>query len=944
MLACAPDVGVWLRRNAMFRRSLLIVCAASALAATEVRAQMLTGTIVGAVRDEQGASIPEASIRLSSPSIIGGRAETSPDAHGGFRFQALLPGDYRLEVDAPGFARWQETTIVIGVGQTIERRVVLGLAPISAAMVIEGRGSRLDARMSGFETRFGREYLEGIPSRRFSLFDFLRVAPGVSPTSPTSVLDDRVSAFGSSTNENVFLIDGSNFTCPCSGFALAEPGIDTIQEIQIRSVGASAEFGNAQGAVFNVVTRQGGNRFQSELSYYAQPAVLTSRPVVLDCPDCSGGQSGYARDRYHDLTANTGGPVVRDRFWFFAGAQYRFDGDSQPGANPAFPRTYELTNVSWKVTWQATRGLRAVHAFSDQFSVAPERPTLVLPFETTVRVKTRVPTSMFANVTHVLSRTTLWDAQVGRMVFSQTSAPSAGDGEVANRFDRATGVSSGGPSTIGHQVRMRTSGKATMTHIARLAAIAHEWKFGVQVERGEHFLSNRVPTGVRYEDNRGERFQSVSRDPVVTGGAFVTAGVFISDSLTLGTRTIVNAGVRFDHSRAFSQDVYERDVTGRETGRVVAGLGPLYTWNLFSPRLGITARLTENAATVLRASYGRFHQGVLTAELQSVHPGVTPITTKGFDPATGDYTRLVSTVDPRINVRLDSETRSPRTEQFSVSVERELGRSYVVSTAFVHKDGRDFTGWTDTGGAYREELRRLPDDRIVPVFVLTNSPSDRRFLLTNPADYSLTYNGLAVVLEKRASGIWQAFASYTLSRTAGLLLSSGNGAAAAQVSSSIGPSTAAFGRDPNSLTNARGLLPGDRPHMVRVMGTLTVPGTGAVIAGNLQYYSGTPWTASADVDASVGQGPQRLVRVLLEPRGTRRLPSQALLDVRVSRSFRWGRDRGRSELLLDVLNVLDNTAVEGLATDDLFSPNFAQPTVFVDPRRVMVGVRTTFGR
>ena len=143
--------------------------------------------------------------------------------------------------------------------------------------------------------------------------------------------------------------------------------------------------------------------------------------------------------------------------------------------------------------------------------------------------------------------------------------------------------------------------------------------------------------------------------------------------------------------------------TARVSSGVVAGAGPLYTWNLFSPRLGVTARLTENATTVLRASYGRFHQGVLTAELQAVHPGVTPIITKGYDPATGDYTRPVSNVDPRINVRLDSGTRSPRTEQYSVSLERELGRSYVVSTALVHKDGRDFTGWIDTGGEYREK-------------------------------------------------------------------------------------------------------------------------------------------------------------------------------------------------------------------------------------------------
>ena len=70
-----------------------------------------------------------------------------------------------------------------------------------------------------------------------------------------------MSTFGSGGNENLFLIDGTNFTCPCAGVSRAEPGVDVIQEVQMQSVGASAEYGNIQGAVFNVVTRQGSNRF-----------------------------------------------------------------------------------------------------------------------------------------------------------------------------------------------------------------------------------------------------------------------------------------------------------------------------------------------------------------------------------------------------------------------------------------------------------------------------------------------------------------------------------------------------------------------------------------------------------------------------------------------------------------------------------------------------------
>ena len=81
----------------------------------------------------------------------------------------------------------------------------------------------------------------------------------------------------------------------------------------------------------------------------------------------------------------------------------------------------------------------------------------------------------------------------------------------------------------------------------------------------------------------------------------------------------------------------------------------------------------------------------------------------------------------------------------------------------------------------------------------------------------------------------------------------------------------------------------------------------------------------------------------LEPRGSRRLSSQSLLDVRVSRSMPVGRV-GQVELLLDLFNVLNDTAEESLATGNLFSPNFARPIVFMDPRRAMLSVRLNLGR
>src|SRR4029077_13495890 len=107
--------------------------------------------------------------------------------------------------------------------------------------------------------------------------------------------------------------------------ARSEPGIDFIQEVQVQSVGASAEFGNLQGAVINVVTRQGSGTFLGDASYYGQPAALTSQPVMRPVTGGSQPASGYTRTEYRDFTTNAGGPAVRDRLWFFGGYQYLRD-------------------------------------------------------------------------------------------------------------------------------------------------------------------------------------------------------------------------------------------------------------------------------------------------------------------------------------------------------------------------------------------------------------------------------------------------------------------------------------------------------------------------------------------------------------------------------------------------------------------------------------------
>jgi len=273
-----------------------LLLAASFLVPGIALAQGLTGDLIGTVKDEQGGALVGARVRLTSPALIGGPQTVQTDDRGQLRFPALPPGLYELDVQAEGFQASHERDFLIGEGSTIERPVRLKLAGVKDSVAVSG--SRLDARNPGLRTRFGTEELDVVPMRRFSPYEWVKNAPGISPTSPAGG-NILVSAFGSGVDQNQFLLDGTNITATGNGVARADPGVDFIQELQIQSVGASVEYGNVQGAVVNVITRSGSNLFQNESAYYWQPTSLTAQPVLRPVAG-SQSQSGYER-------AKTGG-------------------------------------------------------------------------------------------------------------------------------------------------------------------------------------------------------------------------------------------------------------------------------------------------------------------------------------------------------------------------------------------------------------------------------------------------------------------------------------------------------------------------------------------------------------------------------------------------------------------------------------------------------------
>ena len=818
------------------------------------------------------------------------------------------------------------------MGATIERNVSLPLAALAESLTVTAESPLLDTKDSGHSTHYGNGYLQNTPIRRMSMFDLLKSAPGMSAAKPGSS-GTGVSAFGSSQNENLFLVDGTDFTGAYSGGVVPWVDTDVIEEIQIVGIGASAEYGNVQGAVFNVVSRQGGNDFQFDASYYGQFQGLTSEPVKLEC-DCTDGESGYVRSLYRDFTTHLGGPVLKDRLWFFGGYQYQRDHDSQPGSDSRFPREFETDRLFWKINWQITPNLKLMHSYHDDYWLAQGPFTVSFPYTAGTTGSGHNPSLTFANLTHVVSPNTLWDARLSGYYWSGKQVPNSGYTSPAH-LDLATGVWTGGSTGFGSGTESRTVAHGKLSHYATdFVGADHDFKFGVQfAHAGTEFLFG-YPGGARYFDYYGEPYYALFREPYVYGGESRTLGVYAEDALTLGERLTLNLGLRFDHSRAISPDLEAFDAVGEKTGETVEGLGTLYTWNAFSPRLGFNLKLTTDGRTLLHGSWGRFHQGIFTSEPAAVHPGITPLTLAFYDADTGGYTDVAAVLDPKAQLRIDPETSSPYTDQISIGIDRELFTHVALSALYVHKDGLDFVGWEDTRGVYEPGTATFSDGRTVPTYSLMTPFDDSRFLLTNQEELFLRYHGLLLTFEKRWANRWQALASYSISEAVGLQAWSGEGAGSPQLSTTLG--FISFGRDPNDYTNATGPLNNDRTHMLRVQGAIEIPGVGILVGANFQHLTGQPFAGFGNVRL-----PQGTRRIFIEPRGERRLTSETLLDVRVSKLFRFG-NKGKIEVLVDVLNVLDDTAETNLVTNNFYSPNFEKPSRFVDPLRAMVGVKVAF--
>jgi len=919
-------------------------------------AQRTTGAITGVVTDESGAVLPGVTVALRGETVVGVQTSTTSE-RGAYRFAALPPGAYDLTFTLSGFATINRDKIKVSVGGTEEVNVAMKLSQLTEEITIQGEAPVVDTQSTQVSTTYDKEWVRNAPLKRFSFFDLINAAPGVSQSTTVGVDSYASTVLGSSSDENSYQLDGTDFTSPSTGEAWPYPNTDAIEEIEVLSLGAPAEYGNLQGAVFNVVTRQGSNSFHGDVNGYLQTQGLTgdnTKDVKLSdgtfadaCASDPTKRCPYNRSAFNDFTAQLSGPVVKDKLWFFVSYQHQVNDESQPGTDPKFPTQSWQNRFFGKINWQLSTNHKLMFAYHDDYYNLPF-PQSALQAPSTIQLEHGHNPSPNITYTGVISDKTYIEARVSGFYGKDHADPQNGGPRINPRFkDLDTGQITGGIYTWYDGDVWKTAASAKLSHFAdRFLGGSHDFKFGVQFNQGGSRY-NTGPNSYIYTTTTnpyhyGERYgYGYTQLPYVYGGNVRALGVFADDTYKLGSRLSLSLGLRYDNSRAYIPSFDILDAAGNPTGRKSDALNDLYTWNVVSPRIGFNLKLTGDGKTVLKGHYGRYYRAVVTGEFSRTGDSISDQYRGIYNFSTGALEDL-QVYKATGNLHVDPNYKDPYTDQYIVQIERELIKNLALAANFVHKSGNDYAAWNDVTSTfvvvpYVDDQGADATGKTIPVYSLVSSPADRTFLLRTDPRMHTNVNTASFQITKRMSNHWQAVGSVVWEKATGRLPSSLDGPDSAQRSGARTGPDSKFGQDPNDFTNTDGLLLEDRPLVAKLQLVYELP-KGFLIGVNFLHQSGRAWARQVNVSTLSNLTTLILAETL---DGSRRLPDQNVLDMRLQKEFSLGKGF-KLALFADALNLLNDNANENIGDRLGTSDAYNQPTEFMLPRRLMLGGKITF--
>jgi outer membrane receptor protein involved in Fe transport len=738
----------------MFRRAVYALACMLALS-LPAAAQEQTGQITGTITDTSGAVLPGVTVEANNLTTGAVAASTSTDGSGVYRFPALRPAKYEIVAKLTGFSSAKSQPIDLRLGQILTLPLSLAVGGQSETISVTAESPIIDTKQSAKAFSINAEQIAKLPKGR-DFSSLVTQAPGANQEGRQG---QGISIDGAAAAENRFIIDGVETTNPENGLQAKRLLTDFIDEVQVKSSGYNAEYGGAVGGVINVVTKTGSNAFHGEAGFYYTNdfsdlgTVPTNRPgyssndpratLRLSPADVTVAEYiTYPADKYNqwDPGFQIGGPIAKDRLWFFGGYQPSLaNTERTANLSDGTPTTKEndvnRQNLTANVTGQISNSTRFKVAYNQSgTSDKGLLPGLSLPTEngtssplTVFDVETITPNWSVSGNLDVVATSNFYlgvrggyylqdeytnNVPIGPNFGFETG--NVGMPGVPAEFQNRQGVWTFGSST-GNFATAENSYKRTMvqadaTYYANFAG-QHTFKGGVQFDR----LSNTVDEGetgnrVRlfwdrsFSDMRGPfgyyRVRSNGFDPArgfITDGNIsnTNVGLFIQDSWTVADRVTLNLGLRTETEKVPS---YTTEGGIAETA-IDWGFG-----DKLAPRVGVVWDMLGDGKNKVYGNWGVFYD---TFKLELPRgsfggdkwleywytldqPDYTNLLVSGCPPACPG-TLILGPVDFRHpSNSLEDSTIDPaldpyRLQEASIGFERELNPRISVGARYIHK-------------------------------------------------------------------------------------------------------------------------------------------------------------------------------------------------------------------------------------------------------------------
>lgn len=314
----------------------LLVSALLMLIAPSARAQTTTADINGTITDSTGAVVIGASISATNPQT-GLVRTTNAGQNGTFDLTLLPPGAYDVKIEAKGFASALQKGVVLTVGQALTLNFSLKPGATGETIMVTGEAPMIEATRSEIAGAVSTAEVSALPLLDRNFSSLMSLVPGVRPTSgfdPTKTRVGSVSVNGGDGRQYDFNVDGGDNKDNVVGSLVQNFTVEGIQEFNVVVNRYSADSGRTVGGVVNVISKSGTNSFHGTAfgqlqnnalnakSYYMRDVgadgIIGTADDVTSCPP-------YCKPKYHryHMGGSFGGPVIKDKFFFFGGYEYR---------------------------------------------------------------------------------------------------------------------------------------------------------------------------------------------------------------------------------------------------------------------------------------------------------------------------------------------------------------------------------------------------------------------------------------------------------------------------------------------------------------------------------------------------------------------------------------------------------------------------------------------